>query len=127
MIEQTQYYNGLIPPSNPDYPWKGEVWQVLCYYCNQPISLTVPWAGNRQRAVYHWVHPGGGYNCLPENVRPTEEIDDPRCHCGTQEADKHAFHCSAAGKPTFHAMPMNAKEDELIKYFGWAQKELAES
>jgi hypothetical protein len=42
----------LIPPSNPDYPWVLKKWQLLCYYCNQPIYETEPEAGNKQRTMH---------------------------------------------------------------------------
>jgi hypothetical protein len=136
-------YNKLVPPSNPDYPWVGEDWQVLCYYCNQPIELTKPWAGYRQRAIYGWQHvysvlPGDGtiavskhivgsrWHCDPANLRPLTEIDEPRCHiCGTQEAGKHAGVCSAAGKPPFRATPMSQKEDEVGRWRAARVKEIA--
>jgi hypothetical protein len=118
MKEQTKNYQELIPPSNPEYPWVPQDWQVLCYYCAQPIQLTKPQALHRQYAYYHWEHADGSFNCDRAKLRPTEEIDDPRCGCGTQ-TNKHSGVCSAAGKPSFHATPMDAKEDELRKLFGW--------
>lgn len=132
MINQTQNYNDLIPPSNPKYPWKAD-WEPLCYYCNQPIEMSKPWAGVRQRVIWHWEHvnpattgnkwiKGSKWHCDPQHIRPTEEIDDPRCTCGTQEKDKHNGCCSAAGKPPFHATPLSSKEQELIGRFGWTGK-----
>ena len=118
MILQTDNYNNLKPPSNPKYPWVGKGWQVLCYYCNEPIRLTLPYAGYRQREIYNWEHLDGSYNCKKENIRPDNEIDDPRCSCGTQEKDKHNSCCSSAGKPNFHATSMNRKEEELRRIFG---------
>jgi hypothetical protein len=125
MLDQTHNYNELIPPSNPDYPWKGKDWEPLCYYCNQPIQMSKPWAGYRQRVIWHWEHvfptiEGNKHRCDPAKLRPTEEIDDPRCHvCGTQGAGKHGSFCSMAGKPPFRATPMSRKEEELQLQFGW--------
>jgi hypothetical protein len=51
--------------------------------------------------------------CDDLHLRPDNEIDDPRCHCGTQ-TEKHASHCSAAGKPRYRATPMSQKEDEIM-------------
>ena len=132
MIEQTKDYRELIPPSNPDYPWNPN-WQLLCYYCNQPIEMTKPWAGARQCAIWNWEHvfpstaaegwtKGSKWHCDPAKLRPTGEIDDPRCTCGTQEKDKHKGACSACGKPPYHATPFNNKEQELIGLFGWTRK-----
>lgn len=50
--EPVTNYNDLVPPSNPEYPWKGDGWQMLCYYCSQPIfyeSVGKLSAGYRQR------------------------------------------------------------------------------
>jgi hypothetical protein len=119
MIDQTRNYNELIPPSNPEYPWVPAGWQVLCYYCNQPIYLTKPEALHRQHAYYIWLHvTGDAWGCSKEKLRPTAEIDDPRCTCHTQ-TNEHAGACSAAGKPPFRAMPMDAKEEELRRLYGW--------
>ena len=126
-------YNELIPPSNPDYPWVPKDWQPLCYYCNQPICQSKPWAGFRQRVIWNWEHvnpsksegwtKGSTWHCDPARVRPTEEIDDPRCHgCETQEAEKHGMICSKVGKPPFHATPLSTKEEELRRRFGWHPK-----
>lgn len=135
MLNQTEDYNALIPPENPDYPWAPKDWQPLCYYCNQPIKLTKPYAGTRQRVIYGWEHMfpvpesctnkwkrGSVWHCDPAKVRPTTEIDEPRCHiCGTQTTE-HGMVCSAAGKPPFHATTLSQKEAELIRRFGWTRE-----
>ena len=128
MIEQTTDYNSLVPPSNPDYPWSPK-WQPLCYYCAQPIRLTEPYAGHRQRIICGWEHvepvktegyrKGSRWHCDPAKVRPTEEIDDPRCACCHTQTDKHGMVCSAAGKPPYRATTTDAKEDEIRGTFGW--------
>lgn len=120
-------YNELIPPENPAYPWKADDWQLLCYYCAQPIEIGKPVAGYRQRTIFMkgmWRHKEGNLNCVKSLIRP--DIDPPRCHiCGTQTTT-HGLVCSAAGKPACHAIPMSAKEDELIRRFGWNAKEKAQ-
>lgn len=134
MIDLTRNYNELTPPENPDYPWVPKDWQPLCYYCNQPIQLTKPWAGYRQRVIFGWEHVnpattgnkygvfGSTWHCDPQHIRPTNEIDDPRCHiCGTQTTE-HGMVCSAAGKPPFHATPLSSKESELTRRFGWTKE-----
>ncbi len=117
-------YNDLVPPENPKYPWKADGWQLLCYYCAQPIEIGKPVAGYRQRTIFPqgmWRHKAGNLNCVKNLIRP--DIDPPRCHtCGTQTTT-HASICSAAGKPTCRATPMSAKEDELQRRFGWNTKE----
>jgi hypothetical protein len=132
MLNQTKDYNSLIPPENPDYPWAPKDWQPLCYYCNQPVKLTKPYAGTRQRVIYGWEHMfpvpescenkwkrGSTWHCDPAKVRPTTEIDEPRCHiCGTQTTE-HGMVCSAAGKPPYHATTLSQKEEELTRRFGW--------
>lgn len=118
MLNQTQDYNALLPPENPEYPWKPD-WQPLCYYCAQPIHLTTPIAMYRQRVSFHWEHLDGTYNCDPAKIRPTAEIDDPRCGCCHVQTPPHNGACSAVGKPVHHATTMSAKEDELIRLFGW--------
>jgi hypothetical protein len=152
MQEQTQDYNNLIPPENPDYPWNPTFWQPLCYYCAQPIRLVQPGAMHRQRVCAAWEHVNpvfitdidvekhpeiphlkicqkymnqSHWHCNPLKVRPTEEIDDPRCTCGAQAAGDHNGCCSAAGKPPFHATTMSQKEDELIRIFGWTSETAA--
>lgn len=109
-------YNKLIPPSNPDYPWVPENWKLLCYYCNQPIHVTQPVAGYRQRTVFlrgMWLHDNDSWHCDPLKIRPLSEIDEPRCHiCGMQN-DEHRGSCSAAGRPSYHATPMSDKEEEV--------------
>lgn len=142
-------YNDLTPPENPEYPWNPTFWQPLCYYCAQPIRLTQPGAMYRQRIGVSWEHINpvfitdidvekhpeipnlkkyqkwmnqSHWHCNPLKVRPTEEIDDPRCTCGAQEKDAHNGCCSAAGKPPFHATTMSHKEDELIRIFGWTNQ-----
>lgn len=138
MVGQTKLYSDLKPPSNPDYPWKGEGWQPLCYYCNQPIEMSKPWAGVKQRVIWNWEHvnpattgnkhiKGSKWHCDPAKLRPTQDIDDPRCHCGAQEADKHRMTCSAAGKPSYHATPFSSKEEELIRTFGWVHQKETET
>src|SRR5208337_1360276 len=83
-VPSIREYNKLIPPSNPDYPWRGEDWQPLCYYCCQPIKLTKPWAGVRQRVIYGWEHAnpavsenkyinGSRWHCDPAKVRANIE------------------------------------------------------
>lgn len=136
MLDLTHDYNELIPPSNPAFPWVPKDWQPLCYYCNQPIRLTKPWAGVRQRVIFGWEHVnpvnapeeqhkwkhGSHWHCDPHFIRPTDEIDDPRCHiCGTQTTE-HSMLCSAAGKPPFRATPLSNKEDELTRRFGWTKE-----
>lgn len=123
MLNLTRNYNDLIPPSNPDFPWTADKWQLLCYYCAEPIRMTPPYAGNRQRTLSHWEHSDGKYNCRPEKLRPASEIDDPRCHCGTQRAETHIPVCSSVGKPVHHATPMSAKEQELITIYGWTPQD----
>jgi hypothetical protein len=117
-------YNDLVPPENPMYPWQPKGWQLLCYYCAEPITMGVPEAAHRQRTVFMqgmWRHKDGNLACVKSRVR--SDIDPPRCHiCGTQTST-HGHLCSAAGKPGCHAKPMSAKEDELIRRFGWTQKE----
>lgn len=130
MLEQTHDHNKLIPPSNPDYPWVPGKWQVLCYYCAQPIYLTEPAAAFRQRASYGWRHRVPGLNkdevnCNPEKLRPDNEIDDPRCHiCGTQ-TDQHRSVCSAGGKPRPRATSMSDKESEVRCAFGHPPEEMS--
>ena len=112
-------YNDLIPPSNPDFPPD----QLLCYYCNQPISETVPVAGYRNRIVYmagRWLHKNGEYYCSPEHIRT--DIDKPRCHVCRTQTKKHMIICSMAGEPRFKAKPFSEKEEELIDLFGWNPK-----
>jgi len=135
MLDLTHDYNDLMPPENPEYPWVPKDWQPLCYYCNQPIQLTKPWAGYRQRVIFGWEHVnpvpmdsqkewkrGSKWHCDPAKIRPTNEIDDPRCHiCGTQTT-QHGGLCSAAGKPPFHATPLSNKETELTRRFGWTRE-----
>ena len=133
MLEQTRDYNSLTPPENPDYPWVPKDWQPLCYYCAQPIRLTKPVAWHRQRCWATWEHvnpaetgnqyvKGSHWHCDPAKIRPTNEIDDPRCHiCGTQTTT-HAGVCSACGKPPFHATTMSAKEEEITRIFGWTRE-----
>ena len=122
MILQTKDYNSLIPPSNPDFPWKAKGWQLLCYYCAQPIHYVVDGAGYRQRTLAQWEHVDGGWACVTSKLRPTAEIDDVRCDCGTQSNEHNRF-CSRRGKPSPYATPMSDKEQELINAFGWAVKE----
>lgn len=110
-------YNDLVPPSNKKFPWKAEDWQLLCYYCNQPIYETKPTAGYRQRTLYmrgRWLHVDGDkWSCTKNLIRPPSEIDLPRCHvCGTQ-TNRHGGYCSVGGLPSFHATPMSQKEDEI--------------
>lgn len=121
MLKQTEDYNELIPPSNPKFPWKPD-WEPLCYYCAQPIRLTKPWAGHRQRVVFHWEHLDGHYTCDIAKLRPTEEIDDPRCHICRTQTHQHDMVCSAGGKPTPCATTMSDKEHELTKIFGWGKR-----
>jgi hypothetical protein len=133
MLELTRDYNELTPPENPDYPWVPKDWQPLCYYCAQPIRLTKPVAYHRQRCWASWEHSnpatsgnqyvkGSHWHCDPQFIRPTNEIDDPRCHiCGTQTT-AHAGVCSACGKPPFHATTMSAKEEEITRRFGWTRE-----
>ncbi len=149
MLEQTRDYNSLTPPENPDYPWNPKNWQLLCYYCAQPIRVVQHGAGYRQRGGSSWEHMSpvfitdidiekhpempylkahqkfmnnSHWSCNPLLVRPTEEIDDPRCHiCGTQTTE-HGGACSAGGKPPFHATTMSQKEDELTRRYGWTRE-----
>jgi hypothetical protein len=135
MLNQTEDYNALIPPENPDFPWVPEKWQPLCYYCNQPVKITPPVAGYRQRVIYGWEHVnpvpqdcankhkrGSKWHCDPAKVRPTEQIDEPRCHiCGTQTTE-HGMVCSAAGKPPYKATTLSQKEEELVRIFGWTSQ-----
>lgn len=121
-------YNDLIPPSNSAYPFqtKGRT-QPLCYYCAQPIRMTEPSAGYRQRVHFNWEHVnpsttgnehirGSHWHCDPQYIRP--DADRPRCHiCGTQ-TNLHMGPCSAAGVPPFHATTMNQKEDQVERVFG---------
>jgi hypothetical protein len=117
-------YNALVPPENPLYPWQPKGWQLLCYYCAEPIVMGVPEAGHRQRTVFMqgmWRHKDGNLRCMQSLILPG--IDPPRCHiCGTQTST-HGLVCSAAAKPACCAKPMSAKEDELIRRFGWTPKE----
>lgn len=120
-------YNELKPPENPLYPWVADDWQLLCYYCAQPIYETVPVAGHRQRTCYmrgQWRHKDtDDLLCVAKDVRPSGEIDLPRCHvCQAQSSESHQAHCSFRGVPQFRAMPMSDKEDELIRLFGWDGK-----
>jgi len=148
-VDKFHNYNDLIPPENPEYPWNPTFWQPLCYYCAQPIRLVQPGAMYRQRIGVSWEHinavfitdidvekhpeipnlkiyqkhmNGSRWSCNPLKVRPTDEIDNPRCHiCGTQTTE-HGMVCSAAGKPGFHATTMSQKEDELTRIFGWTSQ-----
>jgi hypothetical protein len=115
------HYNDLVPPENSAHPWKPEGWQLLCYYCAQPIFEEQAEAGYRQRTVYmrgRWRHRNTNrLYCEKEDIRL--DTDLPRCHiCGTQTA-QHRSVCSAAGLPTHRATPMSGKEEELIAKFGW--------
>lgn len=136
MLELTRDYNELTPPENKAFPWVPKDWQPLCYYCTQAIRLTKPWAGYKQRVIFGWEHvdpsqsegwtKGSRWHCDPAKIRPTNEIDDPRCHiCGTQTT-AHAGVCSACGKPPFHATTMSAKESELTRIFGWTRESTKE-
>jgi hypothetical protein len=127
MSERITNYNDLKPPENPLYPWVPENWQLLCYYCAQPIYETSPVAGFRQRTCYmrgHWRHMDTDeIPCVAQHVRPSDEIDPPRCHvCKVQPGEGHKSHCSFRGIPQFTATPMSSKEDELISIFGWDGK-----
>ena len=106
----------LIPPSNPKYPWVPEGWQLLCYYCNQPIRETEPEAGYKQRTMYvhgRWKHADGERGCCLYLIRPESELDKPRCHCcGTQTAD-HSGYCSMGSIPGYRVMPFSEKEYEV--------------
>jgi hypothetical protein len=121
MKNQTKDYNELIPPENPNYPWKTK--QLLCYYCNQPIYETTPEAGYKQRLIYmqgQWLHKDNhSLTCKAEHIRPTNEIDDPRCHVCKTQTKKHRDICSFLSKPPFRATPFSEKEEELISLFGW--------
>lgn len=108
--------NNLIPPFNLLYPWKAEGWQMLCYYCNQPIYLIKNGnleAGYRQRGPlnYGWRHENNEWACKLENVRT--DIDLPRCHICMIQTPPHQGVCSAAGLPSFHATTMSDKEEEV--------------
>jgi hypothetical protein len=122
MKDQIHYYNDLIPPSNPQFPWRSDHWQLLCYYCAQPIYETTPDAGVRQRVSYmrgRWRHKDKDeLSCNFKQLRPDNEIDDPRCHVCSTQTDKHAEICSVGGKPRHYATPMSQKEDEIRKLFG---------
>jgi hypothetical protein len=117
-------HNALTPPENPKYPWRASRWQLLCYYCAQPIVLGTPEAGYRQRVLWMegmWNHQEGNYNCHKELIRP--DIDLPRCHiCGTQTIH-HRGVCSAAGRPGYTATPMSRKEDEVSRNVRRFEKE----
>jgi hypothetical protein len=113
----------LIPPSNPEYPWVPKDWQLLCYYCNQPIYETRPVAGFRQRTLYmrgRWRHTeGDSLACRPDRIRPESEIDGPRCHvCGAARGKAHAGACSFAGPAPYYATPFSQKEDEAGRWEG---------
>jgi hypothetical protein len=70
---------------------------------------------------YKWIN-GSHWHCDPHFIRPTNEIDDPRCHiCGTQTTE-HRHICSAGGKPPFHATTLSQKEEELTRRFGWTRE-----
>lgn len=119
-------YNELIPPSNPNYPWKADGWQMLCYYCNEPIIYVSDekyQAGYRQRGPLsgNWYHVDKIWACKLENVRT--DIDLPHCHiCGVQ-TPPHQMICSAAGQPPFHAVTMSQKEAEVER---WAERDRGE-
>lgn len=121
--EPVRDYNDLIPPSNPVYPWKAKGWQVLCYYCNEPITVDSPEAYYRQRSLsprgwYHLNNSEGYWACDLKKVR--SDIDLPHCHiCGVRTSPHHGI-CSVAGPPSFHATSMSQKEEEVQQ---WAERE----
>ena len=119
--EPVRDYNELVPPSNPRYPWKAEGWEVLCYYCAEPITIHHPEAHYRQRSFSPrgWRHAGDDSRaCDPAKIRPG--IDLPHCHiCGVREPPPGSA-CSAAGQPGFPATPVSQKEDEVRR---WAEAE----
>lgn len=123
MKQQTRNYSNLLPPSNPAYPWKAGGWQLLCYYCAQPVYETTPEAGDRQRTIYMrgmWLHiQGDAMDCDPNQLRPDSEIDDPRCHVCQTQTREHGTFCSCGGQPRHRATTMSEKESELIAMFGW--------
>lgn len=118
-------YNELIPPSNPLFPWKAEGWQMLCYYCNQPIFFSDDekyQAGYRQRGPLSgsWYHANKEWSCKIENIRT--DIDLPHCHCCGVQTPPHGHVCSIAGQPSFHATTMNTKEAEVRKWAKYDQE-----
>lgn len=119
--EPVRDYNELIPPSNPQYPWKANGWEILCYYCNEPISIDPPEAHVKQRSSSPrgWRHTNDdSWSCDPTKIRA--DIDLPHCHiCGVR-TPPHEMICSAGGPPPFHATPMSKKEEEVIR---WAERE----
>jgi hypothetical protein len=137
-VPALMYYDDLLPPENPDYPWKGKGWQPLCYYCCQPTQIDPPEAMHRQRVGISWKHVkpavsgnkyinGSTWHCDPAKVEENiqrhaklgKQFERPRCHiCGTQTVH-HRGHCSAVGQPPMHVTTMSRKEDELTHMFGW--------
>jgi hypothetical protein len=117
----------LIPPSNEKYKWQGTDWQLLCYYCNQPIYETKPVAGYRQRTLYmrgKWRHiEGDELKCNQELIRPAAEIDLPHCHVCTTQTTEHKGFCSLSGLSGFRATPMSEKEAELERAIDFARRE----
>jgi len=115
--------NDLIPPSNPKYPWVPNGWQMLCYYCNQPIFYEMDekyQAGYRQRGPLGgtWRHENHEWSCKVENIRM--DIDLPRCHVCQVQVSPHRDICSFAGSPSFHATTMSSKEAEVER---WVERE----
>ena len=110
----------LVPPSNDRFPWRERSWQLLCYYCNQPIYETKPEAAFKQRLIYpsgRWRHSDNdGLYCLVNFVRQKREIDPPRCPCCKTQTDKHLGFCSTGGVPPYRATPFSEKEEELERY-----------
>jgi hypothetical protein len=123
-LEPIRNYNDLIPPSNPLYPWKANGWEVLCYYCNEPITIGHPEAHYRQRSFSPrgWRHTSDdSWACDLNKIRT--DIDLPHCHvCGVR-TPPHGGFCSVGGPPPFHATPMSQKEDEVTR---WAERERGE-
>jgi hypothetical protein len=129
-----KYYNDLIEPKNPKYPWVAEAWQVLCYYCAEPIFYEPGKAEavykqrvNHKGAGWHHYTQEGPIDCDPSKVRPVEEIDPPRCHiCGAKTKHDHLGICSFHGDPViaygYTATTMDAKEAELVRYYGYDGK-----
>lgn len=142
-------YDDLIEPKNPDYQWNAHFWQPLCYYCAQPIRGTFPGAGYKQRVSAGWEHTtpvfitdidvekhpempnlkiyqrsmnGSHWYCNPLRIRPSDEIDEPRCHICSTQTNVHGGVCSAAGKPSYKATTMSQKEEELIRILGWTNR-----